>query len=241
MSAPLAITDPRLVKAYNHPLRIRILALLDDRVASPREIAAELDVPLSNISYHVRKLRSLGLIELVARVSRRGAIEHRYTARYHPVVSDEEWGRLPRVVRRTYTHGMLDFGWGHVRVAAEEGGFDRPDIHYSRLFGRLDAAGWAEIADELKRTLSRVEQSLADSERRIELDGDDSAENSTIILMHFGGPAHDLVGDGAHLDGLRSAGSAAIRAAMPETPSDLSSDGAAQPPQQAGTDRQKLR
>ena len=59
------INDPRLVKALAHPLRIRILAILEDRVASPSEIAEQLDAPLGNVSYHVRQLAELGLISLV--------------------------------------------------------------------------------------------------------------------------------------------------------------------------------
>ena len=33
-----SIDDPRFVKAMSHPLRVRILALLDERTASPVEI-----------------------------------------------------------------------------------------------------------------------------------------------------------------------------------------------------------
>jgi len=32
------VTDPRLVKALAHPLRVRILAVLDEHVASPTEL-----------------------------------------------------------------------------------------------------------------------------------------------------------------------------------------------------------
>ena len=38
MTVPVDITDPRIAKAYAHPLRIHILGMLDDRVASPSEI-----------------------------------------------------------------------------------------------------------------------------------------------------------------------------------------------------------
>ncbi|MBV9212474.1 MAG: hypothetical protein JOZ25_02385, partial [Actinobacteria bacterium] len=39
LTVPVDITDPRIAKAYAHPLRIHILGMLDDRVASPSEIA----------------------------------------------------------------------------------------------------------------------------------------------------------------------------------------------------------
>ena len=75
------MTDSQVVKAYSHPLRIAILRRLEGRVASPSELAAELGAPLSNTSYHVRRLERLGLVELTGEVVRRGAVEHRYTAR----------------------------------------------------------------------------------------------------------------------------------------------------------------
>ena len=77
------MTDSSVVKAYSHPLRIGILRRLEGRVASPSELAAELGAPLSNTSYHVRRLEALGLVELTGEVVRRGAVEHRYTARVH--------------------------------------------------------------------------------------------------------------------------------------------------------------
>lgn len=213
LSLPLDITDPRIVKAFSHPLRIRIHSRLDGHVASPSEIAGEFEEPLSNVSYHVRKLRSLGLIELVGRVSHRGAIEHRYTARYHPVVSDDEWGSLPPTVKRTYMGATLGLGWADVKAAVDEGGFDRRDIHYSRTSGRLDDAAWADVAAELKRTLARLECIVRDSEERATAGGEPMPSRATVIMMHFAGPTGLLGGEQAQMDGLRTTSSAAIRAA----------------------------
>lgn len=74
-------------KAMSHPLRAQLLALLADRVASPNELAAELKQPLTNVSYHVRQLAELHMIEQVDAQPRRGALEHYYTAVYTAEVS----------------------------------------------------------------------------------------------------------------------------------------------------------
>jgi DNA-binding transcriptional ArsR family regulator len=211
LSIPIDITDPRVVKAYAHPLRIQILRLLDDRIASPSWIAAELKVPLSNASYHVRRLNELGLIELVERVARRGALEHRYTARYHPTVSDEEWRDLPQVVKDSYIHKVVRFGWAHVTAAAEQGGFNRPDIHYSRTFGRLDGLGWQEVAEVLKATLTRIEDIVADAEKRAEAGELTEADEATVIMMHFAGPSGGAENP-VSMDELRATSSSVIRA-----------------------------
>lgn len=73
-----SITDQGIITALGHPLRARILARLDMGEASPKEIAGELGEKLGNVSYHVRILARLGLIELVRETPRRGAVEHHY-------------------------------------------------------------------------------------------------------------------------------------------------------------------
>src|SRR2546423_10057395 len=119
VTAPIDITDLKLAKAYAHPLRIQILGLLDNRIASPSEIAAELGTPLSNTSYHVRQLVSLGLVELVGRRASRGAIEHHYTAKVRPTITDEGWAKLPEIVKRAVVDGLPQQTIAHVVAAAQ--------------------------------------------------------------------------------------------------------------------------
>lgn len=58
--APITnIEDPRYVKALAHPLRIRLLALLGDREASPVQLAEHVDATLGTVAYHVRTLERL--------------------------------------------------------------------------------------------------------------------------------------------------------------------------------------
>src|SRR5215216_68792 len=80
------IDDPRYVKALAHPLRIRILAMLADRSASPVQLSSQLDATLGTVAYHVRTLHSLGLVELVDTRQRRGATEHYYPRARAPAV-----------------------------------------------------------------------------------------------------------------------------------------------------------
>src|SRR5690348_6136 len=61
-----------LAQVVAHPLRVRALSILTERPASPKELAAELDAPLANVSYHVHELDNAGLIELVDEKRRRG-------------------------------------------------------------------------------------------------------------------------------------------------------------------------
>lgn len=75
----------RLLKAVSHPLRIEILRLLRDRVASPKEIAAEVGADLGDVSYHVKYLLQKGDLEIVDTAMRRGAVEHYYRLKAGPL------------------------------------------------------------------------------------------------------------------------------------------------------------
>jgi len=76
-------------KAVAHPLRAAILERLQDREASPIELAREMKEPIGNVSYHVRALHRLGAIRLVRQRQVRGAVEHYYTASVRISLSQE--------------------------------------------------------------------------------------------------------------------------------------------------------
>src|ERR1700754_5177379 len=94
------IDDPRFVKAMSHPLRVRILAMLGERTASPNQLAGWLGASLGTTAYHVRVLDSLGLIELADETRRRGAVEHHYRATGPPVVTADAWAEVAPVARQ---------------------------------------------------------------------------------------------------------------------------------------------
>ncbi len=71
-----------LFTALGHPLRRRILRkmLEEGGQISPRELAINLDEPLSALSYHVRVLAECGAIKLVRTKQIRGSTQHFYRA-----------------------------------------------------------------------------------------------------------------------------------------------------------------
>ncbi len=73
--------DNDLLVALRHPLRRDILRAMEDEEAiSPREIAATLRQPLSNVSYHVRVLAECAAVALVDTKPVRGSMQHFYRA-----------------------------------------------------------------------------------------------------------------------------------------------------------------
>ena len=57
--------DRRLIEAMGHPVREHILAVLNERPASPTEIGDELELDVSAFYKHVQVLERLGCIECV--------------------------------------------------------------------------------------------------------------------------------------------------------------------------------
>ena len=99
--------DQRLVRAIGHPLRLRLLTIFNERVASPSDLAAELGEPIGNVSYHTRILARLGCVELVKTKQVRGAVEHYYRAVVRPVFSDDDWAELPLSIRKSLAGAVL--------------------------------------------------------------------------------------------------------------------------------------
>lgn len=186
MKLDLDITDPRIVRALAHPLRVRLLALLEERTASPRDLAAELGLPIPNVSYHVRTLERLGLVELVAQTSNRGAVKHHYRAVGRPVFTDRAWSNAPSLAKQAVIGAALSQVSDDVNAAAEAGGFDRGDIHFSRSPMLVDRIGWAEASQELERVLRRLEQIAKSSEERLQAQGHgDDSQRAMVVMMLF--------------------------------------------------------
>ena len=177
------IGDPRLVKALAHPLRVQILGVLEERVASPSDLAEELGAPLGNVSYHVRTLADLGLLKLVRRRTRRGAVEHYYQARARATVSDEAWSQVPSVVRKSMVGVALEQAVEHAIAAAAAGGFDTDDSSLTRHSLALDETGAREACEALDRLhdeLAAIQERSADR-----LDGATGKRQLGLVTMLF--------------------------------------------------------
>jgi DNA-binding transcriptional ArsR family regulator len=178
------ITDPKVIKALAHPLRLRILGVLHGRIASPSELAEEFEAPIGNVSYHVRILQSMGLIRLVRTTPKRGAIEHHYEAVARPVVTDETWGQLPASVKRALVNASLDHTGAVVRAAALRGGFNHAEARLTRTTLVLDDEGWQTLSRELVGATERALEIAQESEARLRGQGK-AGDGAMLVLVSF--------------------------------------------------------
>jgi DNA-binding transcriptional ArsR family regulator len=187
-SSPLGgqAVDPRIAKALSHPLRPRILQILSERVASPKEISDQLGVSLGVVSYHTAILRRTECIELVSTAQRRGATEHYYRAVVRPFLTDEQWRALPPTLRREVAGQTLRDVFSEASAAAVTGGFDREGAHVDRLVLELDEPGWRELSALLTRTIdAAAEINEASRQRRAQDPDAATAERSRLAMLHF--------------------------------------------------------
>ena len=138
--------DEALLRAISHPLRHRLLGMLDGRTASPNQLARELGLPLGRVSYHIRLLNDLGAIELVGTEPRRGALEHFYRAVTTVWFNEADWSKLPRSARRGILGQNLQHIFASVTKAADSGGFDHPASAVLRAPLELDDEGMTELS-----------------------------------------------------------------------------------------------
>ena len=180
------LDDPRYVKALSHPLRVRILAILEERTASPVQISEQLGASLGVVSYHVRTLERLGLIKLVRTNPVRGAVEHHYRAQPRPTISDESWAGAPPVAKQAFVSSFLQQVTAYTEAAAASGGFDRSDAHFTRTVAKLDAKGWAQLAKACEQLLNKNDSIEAESAKRIAKDPHaEGIVDAGLVIMLF--------------------------------------------------------
>jgi hypothetical protein len=168
------VIDPTLAKAFTHPLRSHIWVTLFERgVVSPAEIATELEIDVSEVSYHFRGLRNRGLIKLVRTVKRRGFEEHFY----EPIApaldfSDAEWMKLPVGVRSSLSGEMVRQVIEQLTLAVEAGSFDARSRHLSLTWLLVDEQGWAELTQAVRKALDEVRSIQARCAERRQVTGE---------------------------------------------------------------------
>ena len=164
--------DRALVKVAGHPVKVRALTVLTERSASPKEIADQLELPIGQVSYHVRVLEEMGMIELIGTRQVRGAVEHFYKAVRRPNFSDEEWAQLDLEQREEVSIWAKQQEMVDAALAFEAGTFDsRTDRHLSRVPLVVDEEGWGELTALMAESLDTIFEIQARSSERLSREG----------------------------------------------------------------------
>ncbi|HEX2086723.1 MAG TPA: helix-turn-helix domain-containing protein [Solirubrobacteraceae bacterium] len=189
----MEIDDPRLVKALAHPIRMRIMGILDQRTATPKQLAELLGLPLENVSYHVRTLKDYGFIKLEKTRQVRGAVEHHYKLAARPAIGDDLWAQLPRVMKEAINSSLLAQIGESVNQAALQGGFARAETHVALHSLVLDDEGWKESAAILLKAVKDLERVSREAQKRA---GDGTTRVHAVSMLFEAGeplPPEDAI------------------------------------------------
>jgi DNA-binding transcriptional ArsR family regulator len=161
-----------LVKALNHPVRVKALTILTERIASPKEISEQIETPLSNVSYHVRVLDELGLVEIVEEESVRGSVAHFYKAMERPLIDNPDWEKLSPKVRNAFSGYVVETLMSDAACSLAAGVFDqREDRHLSRTPLQLDERAWRKISQIQAKALIQIIKEQAAAAARLDKSG----------------------------------------------------------------------
>lgn len=174
-----------LAKALRHPLRVEILAILDNRTASPAELSLELNQPLGNVAYHVKELVKFRCAELVNTRPARGAIEHFYRAIRRPYFHDADWEALPVGARQGISSSIVQMVVKDVAQSFDAAAFDRrEDRHLSRTPLVLDSEAWGEMNAMLNEMVERALDLQAQAASRMAASREKGL-TARLVLMGF--------------------------------------------------------
>lgn len=170
-----------------HPLRVRILEVLNQRDMSPVEFCREGFAPegteVSQVAYHFRELAEYGLLAVAEQNPRRGSVEHVYHGLGRAYFSDLQWNELDREERVRLSKTMIQGLIARIEGALMSDTFDaRVNRHLTWIAMRLDEQGWSEMTTALAATFGEVEQIRADAEARLDRDGEEGIPSTCGIL-----------------------------------------------------------
>lgn len=176
-----------------HPVRVRVLEILNERDMSPvefcREGFAPADMDVSHVAYHFRELAEYGCLEVIEQNKRRGSIEHVYRGVGRAYFSDLEWAGLSTEEKERITKTLFQGLLARVEAALMTDTFDaRDDRHLTWIAMKLDEQGWSEMVTTLGAAFSEVEQIRNDAERRL-AKSDAPGIPATCAILGFESPS----------------------------------------------------
>lgn len=174
--------------AVGHRIRIEALAILNEGVYSPDEIAEIIGEPTNKVSHHIKELLDAGSIELARTEPVRNTVQHYYRAVEMPYYSDEEVAAMPPQQRQVIIGLILQAIMAESMAAFWAGKMHSdPRVWLTWRWFNVDAQGREEIADELARSWERVREIEAEAASRRAASDEDPV---SVIVASLGFERH---------------------------------------------------
>jgi len=181
-----------------HPLRVRILEILNEGPRSPSQFVEEGLIPkqhfttyqqaLSLAAYHFRELEKEGCLEVIESIPRRGAVEHVYRGLARVFFNDAEFEATSQEDRRALSRISLQGLIARADRAIWEDTFDaRADRHLTWMPMQLDERGWEEVIATLASAFGELTQIRLDARDRLSASGE-KVVPATVGMLGFESP-----------------------------------------------------
>ncbi len=173
----------RLKDLASDSVRLKALAILNERTAAANELAAALGVDASTMRVHLEKMCEQGLVEVVGKSSSEGAADPRYRALVRALWSNEEWATLSIEERRHLSAWLIEMIGTSAAEALEAGTFNaRDDSHASHTVSVVDEYGWRELTRIQHEALEACFAIQAESAERLAESGEDGIRVMSAML-----------------------------------------------------------
>jgi DNA-binding transcriptional ArsR family regulator len=177
-----------VLSALEHPTRVHALMVLNERVASATELGREIGRTAKHVAYHLKRLKKLGLIELVEVIETPGG---RTTGKYYralirPWFDLDMWKKVDPGRQMAITSTMLALCNADMGEAVRSGTINEEDSHISRTPMILDRESYEDLVSLLDNVISEILLIQQRSSRRLEEGGDRIA--TKVLLFQFESP-----------------------------------------------------
>jgi hypothetical protein len=193
-------TPGTLCSLLAHPLRARILEVLNEEPLSPigfvqKGLAPGFDSQqhaLSQVSYHFNALENGGCITLVKTIQRRGAVEHIFRGNGHVLAEKRNTkpsSRRGANLLRGSLQGLMARIVGAIEQGTADGG---EDCHVEWHAVQLDKKAWMELRRSIKRCAAEQAQILDEAKKRLAGRGATKSIPGTVALLAFESPDYEI-------------------------------------------------
>jgi len=179
------IIDEYIAKALGNAFRQQILWILNERVASPSEIARELGEDLRKVCNHIGVLEKAGCVELAYVEPVGNRLQHYYRANSRAFLDGLDWPSVPDSVkvsmRATLLRNILDDAIEAV-VGETYDLFEGSHMSWTPMI--LDEQGRGEAAGILERALREMLK-VGDVTKQRLIEKQEAGHSYTVSIMGY--------------------------------------------------------
>lgn len=177
------IIDESIGKALGNSFRQQILWILNERAASPSEIAKELGETLNKVCHHIKVLKDAKCIELADTRTIGNRIQRFYKANSRAFLEGTEWPKVPESLKEGLRATLLRNVLDDAIQAVAEGAYDSCEgSHMSWTPMILDERGRSELSQILEGALLDVIAVQDSTKERLSSSGEIGTSYTVSIL-----------------------------------------------------------